>query len=62
MYGPGIGSLFVVTSSSGVQELVFTRSHDQGRPWHEAAVSTRISKQGKVDRVFESIRVLLARD
>ena len=62
MHGPGVGSLFVLTSSSGVKKLAFTRSHDQGIPWHEAAVSTRISKNGKVDRVFEMTRDLLARD
>ena len=62
MYGPGVGSLFVLTSSSGVNKLTFTRSHDQGRPWHEAAVSTRISKNGKVDRVFEITRDMLVRD
>ena len=53
MHGPGVGSLFVVKSSPGVNKLVFTRSHDQGRPWHKAAASTRISKNGKVDRVIE---------
>ena len=53
MYGSNIGSLCVLTSSRDVDNRVFTLSHDKGKLWHEAAVSTNISENGKVDRVFE---------
>ena len=62
MYGYDIGSLYVLTSSRDVDNRVFTRSHDKGTPWHEADVSTNISENGKVDRVFEISSGLVAPD
>ena len=62
MYGYDIGSLYVLTSSRDVDNRVFTRSHDKGTLWHEAAISTNISENGKVDRVFEISSGLVAPD
>ena len=62
MYGSDIGSLVVLTSFRGVDNRVFTLFHDKGKLWHEAAVSTNISKNGKVDRVFEMSSGLMAPD
>ena len=57
MYGLQVGSLQVLTSSRGVDNRVFTLSHDRGSPWHEAAVSANLSENGKVDVVFEFLMV-----
>ena len=62
MYGMQMGSLVVFTSSRGVENRVFTRSHDRGSPWHEAAVSANISENGKVDLAFDISNGLMVPD
>ena len=62
MHGTDVGSLFGLTSFRGEDKPVFTLSHDQGILWHQAAFSTKISRNEKVDMLFEITRGLLGRD
>ena len=62
MHGADGDRLFGVTSFRGEDNPVFTRSHDQGILWHQAAFSTTISRHEKVDMLVEITRGLLWRD
>jgi len=52
MYGPSMGSLRVLTTGRGTDNPVLKLHGDQGDKWHEAAISTTVSKEERVGKVY----------